>query len=115
MFIFLWVSPWNVILWQNDFNQFCLFYIYLFIYLLLNIQEEVDAAVAELLRLKGEYKNLTGEDVAGGGRGKKEKKKESGKDNAKKDSKPVNKQEKTVTENGDTDSGAKKITRFVMS
>ncbi|XP_027035857.1 bifunctional glutamate/proline--tRNA ligase-like [Pocillopora damicornis] len=77
-------------------------------------KEEVDAAVAELLRLKGEYKNLTGEDVAGGGRGKKEKKKESGKDNAKKDSKPVNKQEKTVTENGDADSGAKKITRFVM-
>ncbi|RMX52849.1 hypothetical protein pdam_00011314 [Pocillopora damicornis] len=75
-------------------------------------KEEVDAAVAELLRLKGEYKNLTGEDVAGGGRGKKEKKKESGKDNAKKDSKPVNKQEKTVTENGDADSGAKKITRL---
>ncbi|XP_058947163.2 bifunctional glutamate/proline--tRNA ligase [Pocillopora verrucosa] len=75
-------------------------------------KEEVDAAVAELLRLKGEYKNLTGEDVAGGGRGKKEKKKESGKENAKKDSKPVNKQEKTVTENGDTDSGAKKITRL---
>nr|XP_058947163.1 bifunctional glutamate/proline--tRNA ligase-like [Pocillopora verrucosa] len=75
-------------------------------------KEEVDAAVAELLRLKGEYKNLTGEDVAGGGRGKKEKKKESGKENAKKDSKPVNKQEKTVTENGDADSGAKKITRL---
>ena len=87
-----------------------MFILYLFIYLLLNIQEEVDAAVAELLRLKGEYKNL-----AGGGRGKKEKKKESGKENAKKDSKPVNKQEKTVTENGDADSGAKKITRFVMS
>ena len=87
-------------------------FIYLFIYLLLNIQEEVDAAVAELLRLKGEYKNLTGEDVAGGGRGKKEKKKESGKENAKKDSKPVN---IPLTENGDADSGAKKITRFVMS
>ena len=109
--MFLWVSPWNVILWQNYFS----FVYFIFIYLLLNIQEEVDAAVAELLRLKGEYKNLTGEDVAGGGRGKKEKKKESGKENAKKDSKPVNKQEKTVTENGDADSGAKKITRFVMS
>ena len=92
-----------------------MFILYLFIYLLLNIQEEVDAAVAELLRLKGEYKNLTGEDVASGGRGKKEKKKESGKENAKKDSKPVNKQEKTVTENGDADSGAKKITRFAKS
>lgn len=75
-------------------------------------KEEVDAAVAELLRLKGEYKNLTGEDVAGGGRGKKEKKKDSGKENAKKDSKPVNKQEKIVAENGDTESGAKKITRL---
>lgn len=109
--MFLWVSPWNLILWQNYFS----FVYFIFIYLLLNIQEEVDAAVAELLRLKGEYKNLTGEDVAGGGRGKKEKKKESGKENAKKDPKPVNKQEKTVTENGDADSGAKKITRFVMS
>ena len=109
--MFLWVSPWNVILWPNYFS----FVYFIFIYVLLNIQEEVDAAVAELLRLKGEYKNLTGEDVAGGGRGKKEKKKESGKENAKKDSKPVNKQEKTVTENGDADSGAKKITRFVMS
>ena len=109
--MFLWVSPWNVILWQNYFS----FVYFIFVYLLLNIQEEVDAAVAELLRLKGEYKNLTGEDVAGGGRGKKEKKKESGKDNVKKDSKPVNKQEKTVTENGDADSGAKKITRFAKS
>ena len=102
-------------MWFYDKMILINFVYFIFIYLLLNIQEEVDAAVAELLRLKGEYKNLTGEDVAGGGRGKKEKKKESGKENAKKDSKPVNKQEKTVTENGDTDSGAKKITRFVMS
>ena len=99
-----------MILQQNHFVIYSLY-----IYLLLNIQEEVEAAVAELLRLKGEYKNLTGEDVAGGGRGKKEKKKDSGKENAKKDSKPVNKQEKIVAENGDTESGAKKITRYVIS
>lgn len=43
------------------------------------------------MRLKGEYKNFIGEDVVGGGRGKKEKKKESGKDNVKKDLKFVDK------------------------
>ena len=74
-------------------------------------------AVAELLKLKAEYKNLTGEDLAGGGKGKKDKKKEGGKENAKKDAKPSKKQEKTAqpatVENGETESGAKKVTRSV--
>ena len=79
------------------------------------LKEEIDAAVAELLRLKAEYKNLTGEDVAGGGKGKKDKKKEAVKQNDKKDSKPSKKQEKAAqhakVENGDVDSGGKKVTR----
>ncbi|KAJ7378549.1 hypothetical protein OS493_022535 [Desmophyllum pertusum] len=41
------------------------------------LKEEIDAAVSELLRLKAEYKNLTGEDVAGDGKGKKDKTKEA--------------------------------------
>ena len=82
------------------------------------VKEEVDAAVAELLRLKAEYKNLTGEDVAGGGgKGKKDKKKEAGGKNDKQDTKPSKKQEKAAqpakVENGDVDSTGKKITRFV--
>ena len=77
------------------------------------LQEEVDAAVAELLRLKAEYKNLTGEDLPGGGKGKKDKKKEAGKENDKKNAKPSKKEEKKVepsnVENGDADSGVKKV------
>ena len=73
--------------------------------------------MAELLRLKAEYKKLTGEDLAGGGKGKKDKKKEGAKENDKKDAKPSKKQEKTAqpstVENDDVDSGAKKVTRFV--
>lgn len=73
--------------------------------------------MAELLRLKADYKKLTGEDLAGGGKGKKDKKKEGGKENVKKDAKPAKKQEKatqpTNIENGEADSGAKKVTRFV--
>lgn len=69
--------------------------------------------MAELLSLKAEYKNLTGEDLAGGGKGKKDKKKEAGKENDKKNAKPSKKEEKKVepsnVENGDLDSGAKKV------
>ena len=69
--------------------------------------------MTELLRLKAEYKNLTGEDLAGGGKGKKDKKKEAGKENDKKNTKPSKKEEKKVepsnVENGDVDSGAKKV------
>lgn len=69
--------------------------------------------MAELLRLKAEYKNLTGEDLAGGGKGKKDKKKEAGKETDKKNAKPSKKEEKKVepsnVENGDLDSGAKKV------
>lgn len=81
-------------------------------------QEEVDAAVAELLKLKADYKNLTGEDLAGGsGKGKKDKKKDAGNKNEKQDSKPAKKQEKSApaakgVENGDIDSTGKKITRY---
>ena len=77
------------------------------------LSEEVDTAVAELLRLKAEYKNLTGEDLAGGGKGKKDKKKEGGKENDKKNAKPSKKEEKKLepsnVENGDVESGAKKM------
>jgi len=56
---------------------------------------------------------LTGEDLAGGGKGKKDKKKEAGKENDKKNAKPSKKEEKKVeltnVENGDTESGAKKV------
>ena len=59
------------------------------------------------------YKNLTGEDLAGGGKGKKDKKKEAGKENEKKNAKPSKKEEKKVelsnVENGDAESGAKKV------
>lgn len=81
-------------------------------------KEDVDAAVAELLRLKAEYKNLTGEDLAGGGKGKKDKKKDAGKENEKKNAKPSKKEEQKVepsnAENGDADSGAKKVTLLGM-
>ena len=81
------------------------------------LKEEVDAAVAELLKLKAEYKNLTGEDVAGGGKGKKDKKKEAASKNDKQDTKPSKKQEKAAqpakVENGDVDSTGKKVTRYV--
>ena len=69
--------------------------------------------MTELLRLKTEYKNLTGEDLAGGGKGKKDKKKEGGKENDKKNAKQSKKEEKKAepsnVENGDADSGAKKV------
>ena len=82
------------------------------------LKEEVDAAVAELLKLKAEYKNLTGEDVAGGGKGKKDKKKEAASKNDKQDTKPSKKQEKAAqpakVENGDVDSTGKKVTRYVI-
>lgn len=65
------------------------------------------------MRLKAEYKNLTGEDLAGGGKGKKDKKKDAGKENEKKNAKPSKKEEQKVepsnAENGDADSGAKKV------
>lgn len=65
------------------------------------------------MRLKADYKNLTGEDLAGAGKGKKDKKKEAGKENDKKNAKPSKKEEKKVeltnVENGDTESGAKKV------
>lgn len=79
-------------------------------------QDQVDAEVKILLSLKGQYKDLTGEDVAGGGKGKKDKK------DKKKDAKPEEKknkeakkadkpqQEQKAGGAGD-DGGAKKITR----
>ena len=70
--------------------------------------------MSQLLKLKTDYKNLTGEDLASGGsRGKKEKKKDAG--NEKKDSKSSKKQEKATQaakgESDDVDSSGKKITR----
>ncbi|XP_067018170.1 bifunctional glutamate/proline--tRNA ligase-like [Acropora muricata] len=78
-------------------------------------KEEIDSAVSQLLKLKKDYQNLTGEDLAGGGsRGKKEKKKDAG--NEKKDSKSSKKQEKAAQaakgESDDVDSSGKKITRL---
>lgn len=72
--------------------------------------------MSQLLKLKKDYQNLTGEDLAGGGsRGKKEKKKDAG--NEKKDSKSSKKQEKAAQaakgESDDVDSSGKKITRSV--
>lgn len=65
------------------------------------------------MSLKAEYKNLTGEDLAGGGKGKKDKKKEGGKENDKKNVKPSKKEENKLepsnVENGDVESGAKKV------
>ncbi|XP_068687645.1 bifunctional glutamate/proline--tRNA ligase-like [Montipora foliosa] len=80
-------------------------------------KEEVDAAVAELLKLKADYKNLTGEDfAASGSKGKKEKKKDAGNKNEKQDSKPSKKQDKVAAaakvEHYDVDSSGKKVTRL---
>lgn len=80
-------------------------------------QEEIDSAVSQLLKLKKDYQNLTGEDLAGGGsRGKKEKKKKDA-GNEQKDSKSSKKQEKAAQaakgESDDVDSSGKKITRSV--
>ena len=74
--------------------------------------------MSQLLKLKKDYKNLTGEDLGGGGsRGKKEKKKEKDAGNEKKDSKSSKKQEKAAQaakgESDDVDSSGKKITRSV--
>ena len=79
-------------------------------------QEEIDAAVAELLKLKADYKTLTGEDLASGGsKGKKDKKKEAGNKTEKKDAKPSTKQKKMThtakVENGEGESAVKKVTR----
>ena len=73
--------------------------------------------MAKLLKLKTEYKNLTGEDLTGGGgKGKKDKKKEAGNKSDKQDSKSSKKQEKAapvaMVENGEVDSTGKKITRY---
>jgi len=75
--------------------------------------------VAELLKLKADYKTLTGEDLAGGGsKGKKDKKKEAGNKTEKKDAKPSTKQEKMTQaakgENGEGESAGKKVTRCVI-
>ena len=72
--------------------------------------------MAELLKLKADYKTLTGEDLAGGGsKGKKDKKKEAGNKTEKKDAKPSTKQEKMTkavkVENGEGESAVKKVTR----
>ena len=72
--------------------------------------------MAELLKLKSDYKTLTGEDLAGGGsKGKKDKKKEAGNKIEKKDAKPSTKQEKmkqaAKVENGEGESAVKKVTR----
>ncbi|KAK2561535.1 Bifunctional glutamate/proline--tRNA ligase [Acropora cervicornis] len=79
-------------------------------------KEEIDSAVSQLLKLKKDYQNLTGEDLAGGGsRGKKEKKKKDA-GNEQKDSKSSKKQEKAAQaakgESDDVDSSGKKITRL---
>ena len=72
--------------------------------------------MAELLKLKADYKTLTGEDLAGAGsKGKKDKKKEAGNKTEKKDAKPSKKQEKMTqaakVENGEGESALKKVTR----
>ena len=72
--------------------------------------------MAELLKLKADYKTLTGEDLAGGGsKGKKDKKKEAGNKTEKKDAKPSTKKEKMTqaakVENGEGESAVKKVTR----
>ena len=89
------------------------------------MQDAVDAEVKALLALKAEYKELTGEELAGGGRGggKKEKK---GDNKAAKENKPPQKQnkppqkqnqapQKQNQEKGDDATGreVKKITRLV--
>ena len=75
--------------------------------------------MAKLLKLKADYKTLTGEDLAGGGsKGKKDKKKEAGNKTEKKDAKPLTKQEKMTqaakVENGEGESAVKKVTRCVI-
>ena len=75
--------------------------------------------MAELLKLKADYKTLTGEDLAGGGsKGKKDKKKEAGNKTEKKDAKPSTKQEKKTqaakVENGEGESAVKKVTRSTV-
>ena len=72
--------------------------------------------MAELLKLKADYKTLTGEDLAGAGsKGKKDKKKEAGNKTENKDAKPSKKQEKMTqaakVENGEGESALKKVTR----
>ena len=49
-------------------------------YNVLKCKDKVSAAVAELLKLKASYKEMTGEDLAAAGKGKKEKNKEQKKD-----------------------------------
>ena len=68
------------------------------------MKKEVDA----LLSLKAEYKALTGEDLAGGGRkDKKDKKKE------KENKKPEKKQDTKVANDDSANKDIKKQTRFV--
>ncbi len=76
------------------------------------LQDQVDAEVKKLLDLKAKYKELTGEDVPGGGKGKKdkkEKKKEEKKENKKQETKPQVKKEETPA--ADSAAAAKKVTR----
>ena len=79
-------------------------------------QEDVDAGVKELLDLKGQYKSLTGEDLAGGGgKGNKGKKAAAAADKAKQEEANKKKQqqhkEETATGDGAT-RDMKKITRL---
>ena len=78
-------------------------------------QEDVDAAVKQLLALKASYKELTGEDLAAGGKGKKGKKQESGsggKPKAEK-AKPQQNQKKAPEQQAGAQAGErKKISRY---
>ena len=76
------------------------------------LQEEVDKEVQSLLALKAEYKNITGQELGGGGGRKDKKKEKKGKEN--KQEAKAEKKDKVAEKKADKDDASreiKKITR----
>ena len=74
----------------------------------LSLQDEIEKEVQTLLSLKSQYKELTGEDLAGGGGRKDKKDKKANKENK---PQPQKKEEKKVIEKEDASKEIKKQTR----
>jgi len=80
---------------------------------LTSFQDQVDAEVKVLLGLKAKYKELTGEDLAPAGKGKKDKKKEAKPQEKKpKEQKKPEQSTKPTAAAADDGGAGKKITRY---
>ena len=76
-------------------------------------QDAVDAEVKALLSLKAQYKELTGEDLPGGGGGRKDKKKDKKADKAKEEKAKAAKAQENAANNG-ASKEVGKVTRYFV-